>query len=405
MSEERKHSRFGASRIDRVKACPGSALLCEQAPEAVTTLEIAEGKAAHKAIELCLTAGFNPDELVGRTFAVDAFPKPMRIEVEPEMAEAIEPFVMDTRADCSSKGTRLYVEHPFALADYDAELWGTCDVVLYIPDTKTLIVRDYKHGVGKFVPIEGNPQPMMYGLGAMLALGEPVENISLEIYQPRSYEAAEPVRRWQTDAMTLLDFGADLIDIVDAARKPDAPLIPGDHCDFCPARGICPKLFDNAVATAGTDMIPYTGDQLPPINPEIMTPDELGRRMRMAELIRPWISGLYAYAHAEMLRGRTPTGWKPALKKTRRRWKDAELATRQAQRAFELAEDDCFTRRPISPAQLEKLVGKKTAEPFVKEYAEKPEKIGLVPLEDSRPAVAIGAESEFEAIALEDLAA
>lgn len=406
MSGARKHSRFGASRIDRVEACPGSVALSEQAPDAVTTLEIAEGKAAHKVIELCLNAGFNPDELVGRTMAVEAFPNTMRVEVTPEMAEAVSPMIFDTRADCDNPGAQLYVEHPFSLAEYDAEVWGTCDVVLYLPASKTLIVRDYKHGIGKFVPVENNSQIMTYGLGAMLALDVPVASVSLEIYQPRSYQGDEPKRTWSTDAMALLEFGARLVDIVNAARAPDASLRPGDHCGFCPARGICPTLYDKALSAAGTDLIPYTGDKLQPVEPAALTPDELGRRLEMAGLVRQWLKGLEAYAYAEMLRGRVPTGWKAVAKRTRRRWQDDEVAVNQAQRVFQLGEDEVYSRKPISPAQLEKLVGKKDAAEFIAAHATKPETLTLAPISDARPAIEVGASSEFEAIgALEDLAA
>lgn len=392
MSDKRQHSRFGASAAKRYIACPGSVALCEKAPPMPPTPDMKEGTAAHNLAELCLgKGGFDPQDLVGRF--VD------RLEVTPEMADAVTQYVDDVRADIAA-GAEVFIEQGFGLFDFDAELWGTCDAVSFFPDTGVLKVRDYKHGAGQFVPVENNPQLKMYGLGAMMALGKPVSSVELFIYQPRCDYAGDAVRPWAVEPGDLLEFGGELADAVEAARKPDAPLNTGPQCGFCPARGICPKLYDTAVAATGTDLIPYTGQVLEPPAPESLTMDELGFRLTLAPMLRTWLNGLQAYANAEMQRGNIPTGYKAVEKQTRRWWKDAELVERQAPRAFPgvVTEDDMFTRKILSPAAFEKLVGKKDAADFVAEYVEKPKGLSLVKLSDKRPAVALSALSEFEVI-------
>lgn len=356
------------------------------------TPEMLEGTAAHNLIELCLsTGGFDPQEMVGRF--VDRF------EVTPEMADCVTPFIDDVRADIAA-GAKVFIEQGFGLFDFDAELWGTCDAVSYFPETGVLKVRDYKHGAGKFVPVENNPQLKMYGLGAMMALAKPVKSVELYIYQPRCDYAGEAVRPWTIEPGELFEFGGDLADAVDAARKPDAPLNTGDQCSFCPARAICPKLYDTALAASGTDIIPFTGEVQAPRPPEALSMEELGFRLDLAPMLRTWLNGLMAYANAEMMRGNIPVGYKAVEKKTRRRWKDAELVERQAPRAFPgvVTEDDMYTRKILSPAAFEKLVGKKDAADFVAEYVEKPKGVSLVKLSDKRAAVPVNALSEFEPI-------
>jgi hypothetical protein len=356
------------------------------------TPEMVEGTIAHKLIETCLNGGHDPQDFVGRF--VD------KVEVTPDMTEAVQEFVDDVRAD-KERGATIFVEYAFSLADFDVECWGTCDAVSYFPDIGLLRVRDYKHGAGVFVDVRDNPQLKTYGLGAMMAIGKPVKRVELCIYQPNHY-GGEPAWAWEIEPGELYEFSGDLLDAIDAARKPDAPLNPGDHCrtSFCPARAICPALLDIAVKTTGTDIIPFTGDVLVPDVPKTMSADDLGDRLKMAGLIQTWLNAFKALALAEMHRGNVATGFKPVQASTRRRWKDPELITRQAPRVFvgEIAEDDMFTRRIVSPAQFEKLVGKKAAEEFVSAYAEKPKALTLVPVSDKREAVPVGALAEFEPI-------
>jgi hypothetical protein len=359
------------------------------------TREMLEGIAAHKLIELCLkTGGYDPEELVGRF--ID------RVEVTPEMADAVTDFVTDVRADMT-RGAYVYIEHPFSLADYDAEMWGMVDALTYFPDLRFMRVRDYKHGAGVFVEAENNPQLKYYGLGGLLSLmvdSLTVDRAELCVYQPNAYQDAEPARSWEVEPAELLAFGPKLAAACAIARKPNAPLRPGPHCQFCPARGICPELTDTVLRATGSDVIPYTGDVMVPEPPRGMTSDQLGWALKMIPLIRTWINGVQALAYAEASHGRLPTGWKAVAKRTHRRWKDPELATRQALRHFagELIEDDMYDRKIKTPAAFERLLGKSAVAGFISAHTEKPKGFTLVPANDEREAVPVGALAEFEII-------
>jgi len=166
-------------------------------------------------------------------------------------------------------------------------------------------------------------------------------------------------------------------------------------------RGSCPKVFDTVVSATGTDIVPFAGgDYAAPKPFEGMTPDELGRRLRLAKLVSTWLTGLKAYAYASAMRGDIPTGHKVVKANTKRRFKNPDLAARQAARVFvgDIVEEDMWSQRAITPAAFERLVGKKRAANFLSEYAERPEKLTLAPIEDKREAVPVGAASEFEPI-------
>jgi len=49
----------------------------------------------------------------------------------------------------------------------------------------------------------------------------------------------------------LVQAGKELLDILAAIQKPDAPLVPGDYCKFCPAKFKCPAI-KNTIETIST---------------------------------------------------------------------------------------------------------------------------------------------------------
>jgi len=139
-----------------------------------------------------------------------------------------------------SRGAVLFIEHRFDLSSLHKGLFGTADAVVYQASTKHLIVADYKHGSGIPVEVVGNVQLMYYGLGALLSFGYPCETVDLVVVQPRCPHVGGPIRSWRIDSFRLLDFAADLVEFAKCTEEPDAPLVPGDHCQFCPANFYCP---------------------------------------------------------------------------------------------------------------------------------------------------------------------
>lgn len=214
------HSKIGASSMSRWSKCPGSIRLCEGTPN-IESRYAAEGTRAHE-----LAAGILEDPSNLATLG----PSPM--------LDAVMVYVDFVRKE--SEGHTLFIEKRFDLSSLHEGLFGTADAIIYREDTKHLIVADYKHGEGVPVEVENNSQLMYYGLGALLSLGLPCETVELVVVQPRCAHDRGPIRRWQIQSVELLSFSADLVEFAKRTQDPDAPLVPGEQCQFCPAKFFCP---------------------------------------------------------------------------------------------------------------------------------------------------------------------
>lgn len=83
--------------------------------------------------------------------------------------------------------------------------FGTGDCVIIGDDT--LHVIDFKYGNGVVVDVENNPQPMLYGLGALNAyhMFYSPQKVILTIFQPRA--EGDTVKEWEISTEDLLNWG------------------------------------------------------------------------------------------------------------------------------------------------------------------------------------------------------
>lgn len=345
--------------MSRWSKCPGSVRLSEGI-ESRSSAYAEEGTEAHALAEKMLR-GEN---------AV----------AEQEMLDAVVVYVDAVRE--LARGGELLIEHRFDLSEVHDGLFGTADAVIWQPKEKTLVVMDYKHGAGIPVKVEGNPQLMYYALGALLTLKYPAVKVRIGVVQPRCEHPAGPVRWWEISAIDLIDFSADLKEYARATEQDTAPLVPGEHCRFCPAAALCPKLVATAQEVAKLDFRPNR-----PYDPE-----QLRLALDSRPALQAWMKALDEFAYAEAEQGRTPPGYKLVAKRATRKWRN-EADVIEATQKVGL---DVFEKSVKSPAAVEKMVGKKE---FAALYGEMcaAESSGhaLVPESDSRPAVRLDATSEF----------
>jgi hypothetical protein len=278
----------------------------------------------------------------------------------------------------------------FNLGAVHPGLYGTADAVLWHPGLKRLKVYDYKHGAGLPVDVNGNPQLRYYALGALLTTGFKAEQVEIVVVQPRCPHPDGPVRRETIDALDLLDFAADLKAYAVKTEDPQAPLNPGDHCRFCPAAGVCPAKRDKAQALAKIEFSPLQ---------PAYEPLQLSEALTWAGRMEAWAASVREFAYNEAMRGRAPPGFKLVEKVARRKWRSEDEA-RQFLEVYGMDDKDIYEPQSIrSPAQIEKVVGKKNfgdIEPYtVKESSG----YTLAADSDKRPAIKLDAKSEFTAIA------
>lgn len=371
------HSKIGASSYHRWSVCPGSVKLCEKAPN-LSSKYADEGTLAHEIAAAMLLGTYSEEDVI--------------VEPEPEMLEAVKVYV-DFVIGLRPTATKILVEHQFNLSAIYPGLFGTADAVLYHADKKLLRVIDYKHGAGIAVEVledgEANLQLVYYALGALVSLKLPVDHVEITIVQPRCPHPNGPIRSHLFNAIELLDFATDLIEAAKRTEEPSAPLVPGDHCGFCNAKGMCPKLHEKSLQLAQEVFSPQLS----------YDPKKLSETLSMLDAVEAWVKGVREFAYAEAQHGRPPPGWKLVQKRATRKWKDEEEARRKLIAKADLNYETAMTLPELkSPAQIEKLIDKKH-KPLLEELVVSVSSgVTLAPETDKRPAISAAPKDVFEVL-------
>jgi len=366
------HSKLGASSMHRWANCPGSVRLSEGIPNR-SSKYAEEGTLAHE------VAAFY---LEHRGWPKDA---------DREMIENVKVYTDTVLGDLESSeegSVEMLVEHRFNLYDIYPGLFGTADGVVYYPSEKLLRVYDLKYGAGIAVEVEENEQLMYYALGALNSTGYPCDEVEIVIVQPRCPHEDGAVRRWRFTSAALIDFAADVVTFARRTEDPNAPIVPGDWCRFCPASGTCPAVHEKAMLVAKEEFRSgLTYD-----------PAKLKATLDALPMLEAWIKSVREFAYGEAVHGRCPPGWKLVAKRPTRRWKNEGDASEVLKMDFALSEDDIFERSMRSPAQIEKLLGKDGKEIMSEFISSESSGLTLAPESDKRPAAKADPKTEFELI-------
>lgn len=345
-------------------ACPGSIGLTARSraagdiPEETSSVYAEEGTRAHTLLSECLLAGCEAWE-------------------KPELADDVDMILHVDSALHAFRGLgkgETFVEQRVYPVFGREDIFGTVDFA-HISDDHVLSVIDFKYGKGVAVSPFENEQLRFYALG-LLRLKPRVSHIAIGIHQPRN---GGPHIKWgdYLTADELLAWGETLAEAVAQAELPTAPLSPGDHCRWCPAKVMCPAqsalLFDGFVSSA------------PPAQ---LSDEEIGARLQQVKVLRDYANQLEELVFQRLRDGRSIPGWKLVRKKVARQWKegaDKILVDRLG--------DNAYSRSLLSPAAAEKVQGCKA---LVAEWAYMPETgLTLAPASDSREAQAGGAAAIF----------
>jgi hypothetical protein len=347
------HSQRGASSAERWMKCPGSVQLIRRIQDTDYYRQkedpewTREGTLAHELAALCLGTDLDAWEV-----DEEVFPHLLN----PGMMSAVQEY-LDYVRSLENETTERVVEHRVHLPDFHPDFFGTLDCIVLAPDM--LHVNDYKHGVGVVVEPDENPQLMYYAYGYLhgktYSDGFPVR---LTIVQPRGFHPGGTIRSWDTTVGAIKEWAVR--ELRPAMQDNSETFKSGEHCRFCPAKVVCPRMNELAQKALNHVELSYT------------------ERRELSMLIK----ALDQRDEERALAGQPVEGAKLVKRRADRTWKE------EAEKALVTTfKRDAYQPLKLkSPAMVEKeLVNGKQ---FVAEFAFTPDTgLSLVPLTDKRKEV------------------
>lgn len=235
-----KHLVFRPSGAHRWLNCPGSAWV-STAVKTRSSSYAAEGTMAHAWLSHYLT---------GKPVTEFLKEDDKEIEIPPEDMELIKRMADLVQDMALLEGAELLVETKIHKVFADHRISGTADIILHAPGR--LMIFDYKHGAGKKVKVESNPQITLYLLMAAAVLGVDIAKTDLEmgIIQPRG--RGEGLTIWVPPQSYLENFIKNVEAAIRRAYVPDPAFLQGPWCWGCPGEelGACPSKLMSSIRFA-----------------------------------------------------------------------------------------------------------------------------------------------------------
>jgi hypothetical protein len=331
-----QHSNIvGGSTAKRVMGCPGSVALCAKMPPRPSSVYADLGTLLHTAISQVLDQGVTPESLLGMKYQDQVLTQDHidnKLHVALNLLSEIDPKLEMEYA----------VETEVGFGDFLPDVFGSCDLLGRIGNRA--IVLDWKFGDGVAVGVEENEQLLFYAAAAMRTpsvawVFDGATEIECVIVQPPS------VKRWVTTVERVKIFENNLVASVKESQKKNAGLSAGDHCRWCAAKPICPKMTGAVDRALQEQLVSLDADMI-------------GGYLKNCDLLEQWITDLRALAHQMLEADKPVPGWKLVNKRAIRQWAvDDETVKDELNRAG-LLPAETVVEKIISPAQAEKELKK-----------------------------------------------
>ena len=328
-----QHSKVvGGSTAKRVIACPGSVALINKMPPQPSSKYADEGTLLHNVIADVLDKFLPAQSFIGMKY--------QDIELTQELIDGkLLPALAALDEIDPDKQMEFAVETRVGFGDFLPDVFGSTDLLGRL-GTKALVI-DWKFGDGVLVTAEENPQLLFYAAAAMRTpevqwVFEGATEIECVIVQP-----TKGVSRWVTTPERVKAFEHELAMAVREAQKPDANLTAGDHCRWCAAKPVCPKMtgaVDRALKTSLQDL----------------DAAQISAYLKNADVLEGWITDLRALAFQMLEKGVKLPEHKLVAKRAVRRWTNEETA--RAALTEHLLEEYIYDRVLVSPAKAEKML-------------------------------------------------
>ena len=331
-----QHSNIvGGSTAKRVINCPGSVALVQKMPPRPSNKYADEGTLLHNVMAELIMGEEPPDYYLGTRYE-DQILTPELVE------EKIWPALRALDIIDPEQKMEIESETRVEFGDLLPGVFGSTDLIGRLGNRA--VVLDWKFGDGVMVEVEENPQLMFYAAAAMRTPDarwafEGVDEIEMVIVQPPE------IRRWVTTPMRIARFEQELVQAVKQAEKPNAKLAVGDHCRWCAAKPICPKMTGAADRALKTQI-------------EALPAEQISTYLKNADMLEEWIKDLRALALQMLESGAKLPEYKLVAKRAIRSWSDEEKA-KIALFAYGLTESEVMETSVVSPAKAEKALKKR----------------------------------------------
>lgn len=411
------HSKYSASNFEADALCPGRPVMQRGLPD--RSSEYAdEGTAAHTLLKWVVEGDKPALAFKGRRINIE---KRRTFEVTTEMASAVQTATDHFAGIVDSLGKGMVlsdrrVTYAEALAVPADDGWGTLDLAAVCGGT--LVVADYKHGMGVEVRASNaggpNMQMALYALGLLAAIGDslgPFDDVLLVILQPRINDEPSTYRLTVTELLEWAERVARPavvrrvnaeISFSSQSRHPTrgdweaAHLSPNDKsCKFCKAKATCPALrsaitepvYGTAVAS------PAEFEVLPPAKTiaqhlTVADSDWLAAVYPKLDMIVDWTKAVLAEIERRAFAGSPVPGTKIVQgKRGNRQWLD--LGQAEAVLSANLGPDAYEPPVLISPTAAEKALGKAAYKAVAHLVTQSDGRQHVAPADDPRPAITV----------------
>lgn len=393
-----KHSRLSPSGSKAWGLCPGSIALQELIPVNELPAEdnsfADEGSCAHQVHENCLSSSQDAESFIGKEY--------YGVKVTQDMADHVQRSVDYIREIKKDQDAVMFVEHYCRLGHLGIKGMdgGTADTVL-ASFCGPLHIIDLKYGMG-VVEVEGNSQLLIYAEGLLEELNSNYlfSEVILHIHQPRAAHPQGPLRTYRYSVDEVRNFAASVV--VPAAEKVHAQfglpavemeLHPGDdQCRFCRAKSHCPAVHNKLVESFGD-----FGSEVEPVIPDagMLSLEQCSYLLEHRALFESFFKSVYERLYVRAMDGEPVEGFKLVKGRTSRKYNTSDERIADEVLKFKsLSDTDIYTKKLLTPAQLEKemnrKIGKAETAKLMSKFVEKQEgKLSLAKQSDSRKAVEI----------------
>ncbi len=323
----------GGSTAKRVIACPASVQMVAAMPPQINSEFASKGTLLHDTIADVLSdkpAGIGSRQFDNITLTQDMYDD--KVGVALALLDEVDPH----------KVMEYEVEQLVSFGDFLPGVFGSTDLIGRIGDRA--IVLDWKFGDGVAVEAEENYQGLFYAAAGSMTEATKwafagATEVEIIIVQPPS------IKRWVTTPQRVESFKFELSEAVKQANKPGARIQHGDHCRFCRAKPVCPKMTGAMERALRVSL-------------ENLNPDTIGAYLKNADLLEQWITDLRALSHQMLENGVAVPGYKLVAKRATRKWVDESKAA-EALLLQNVPRSDIYVEELLSPAQMEKVLKKR----------------------------------------------